>query len=486
MSLREAAVKGMSVVAGLKVFSALSNQISNVFIALLLVPTDFGIFVIGFLFIQLMANFSDFGIGMEIVQRKNRVEDALYTGTLLRLVTAVVLLVFGVLFAPFVADFYQDDRVTNVMRVLSLVFLFHFLGFVPRVSLSRKLRFGRIVLPDVVGKVSKSYLAVALAFLGFSFWSLVLAAIVGHLIGVIGLYVACPWKLKLRFDGEIARDFLAYGKFVTSGALFVYLFHTLDSAIIGKVLGLSLLGSYVVAYTWGVYFPSSLNATISQVMFPIFSKMKEMKSRLRDAFLVTTKYSSIISAPVCFGVFALAPQFVILILGGVKWVDVVIPLRLLSFYGLHMVVTAPIEALYFAIGKPKQNFKFSIGRLVILLVPLYPAIVFYGLVGASIVVLLVGVIMTLWMFSAVSRELDFPVSRMVELVGPSVQSSALAAVLLILAKIFLGTSVLIFLLMMFSGALLYLFFMILLTRGEVITDIKEVFRMLRITRLESS
>lgn len=478
VELKKTAVRGLGIVAGINVASAVASRFEAILLAILLIPDDFGIFRIAIIFIQMSGVFTDFGIGRELVQREKDFEKALHTGMTLRLIVAVVLFLVAILASPFVGMAYSEGNVTYVMMVLAMILLLNFFSFAPRVSLSRELKFARVTIPDSIGKIAKSIIVVSLAYFGFAFWSMVYGEIIGVILGIILLYWASPWKLKLRLDRDIMREIVGYGKYVTMASLVLFFFHSIDDILIGAVLGLATLGVYTVAYGWGVFFPSVMNKTIEKVMFPVYSKAKTSVERLSRSFLQSVKYIGYVSSIICFGLVALAPDFIHYVLGEEKWLEAIIPLQLLSIYGLHMSLTVPIETIYYSVGKPRENLLFAAEKLVLLAIPLLPVMYWMGLVGVSVVLLVVGLVMSFWMFRKICGFLDVSLSEVGANLAPSFASAIGTAVVLLLLKLVVPGSFLVFLLLVLVGVGIYIVFLVLSTRGRFIEDVRELWRLL--------
>ena len=120
MSLQSQALSGFRWSAGLKVFSQIITWAITIFVIRLLTPADYGLLAMATVSVAFLTMFSELGLGAAVVQ-KSTVEEPL-----LRRVMGVVLVLHFflaallVLVAPLVADFYNEPRVTPILRVLSL------------------------------------------------------------------------------------------------------------------------------------------------------------------------------------------------------------------------------------------------------------------------------------------------------------------------------------------------------------------------------
>ena len=165
-------------------------------------------------------------------------------------------------------------------------------------------------------------------------------------------------------------------------------------------------------------------------------------------------------------------------MGEEKWLEAIIPLQLLSIYGLHMSLTVPIETIYYSVGKPRENLLFAAEKLVLLAIPLLPVMYWMGLVGVSVVLLVVGLVMSFWMFWKICGFLDVSLSEVGANLAPSLASAIGTAVVLLLLKLVVPGSFPVFLLLVLVGVGIYVVFLVLSTRGRFIEDVRELWRLL--------
>lgn len=477
VSLREKAAKGIAIVAALKMLSMLLSQGSAIVLAIMLVPRDFGIVGIAMVFIGLLERFGNFGIGIgdEILQREERVEEALDTGATLRLLIAASLTLLSIVLAPWAAILYEEPAVADVIRLLSLLFILSFAGFVSRVRLTRDLRFREAVLPDTLGKVSTSVAAIALVLLGFGFWSLVYSLLLGQVIAVAALYIAMPWRIRLRLDVSLVRELLRFGRWVFLSGLVWFVFSTLDNAVVGAFLGLSVLGYYLLAYSWSVTLPTRLNSVVDTVMFPVFSKMKGNMNRLSRAFVETTENVAYIAFPVCLLIVALAPDFVEAVLGS-KWIPAITAMQLLAPAGLFLVLAGPAGSLLMALGRPQDLTKYTLIGAVPVIVGLLPALLAYGIEGLAVLVTASALGMSWWVWRRVASLTGLSEATLYRRFARPLMASVVAAVTVVALHLSTQTSLLTLVVEAGLGTVAYLITIAVLTRGAFLGRIREFVR----------
>jgi O-antigen/teichoic acid export membrane protein len=170
-------------------------------------------------------------------------------------------------------------------------------------------------------------------------------------------------------------------------AIVVFLALEIDNILVGKLLGLTVLGYYVLAFTLANLPATHLSKVISRVLFPTYSELQNDLPALQRAFLAVYKVIAILIIPIAMVFVVFAPE-VITILYGDKWVAAADALRILAVFGCLRAFSALAGYLFNAVGRPSLTFYLNLVRLVLLLIILIPLTQTFGLVGASVAVTL--------------------------------------------------------------------------------------------------
>ena len=114
---------------------------------------------------------------------------------------------------------------------------------------------------------------------------------------------------------------------------------------------------------------------------PTLAKSSGDIFRLSKNFKKIIRLIGVVSFPPLVGLIVVADVF-ILVLYGEKWIDAILPLRILLIYAMRFSVSTPIGDVFKAIGKPEIGFKIGLG-----VVPFYLFGIYlgsdYGIVGIA-------------------------------------------------------------------------------------------------------
>ena len=377
MRLRTVALEGFRYQFYVRIVNIVLYQASALILAILLLPHDFAVVGLAMIFVGFALNVSDLGISPALIQREESELRGLDTGISLRFIFALALTAILVALAPHIADLYGEPSLMTIVWALSPLVLLNFFAFPARLALTKTLRFRRIFLPDAIGSGAAAVASVAMAFSGFSYWSLILGQVFGAAVGVILLFRVSPWRPRWALERSDAAELMRFGLPLTVAGVLFFLFQNAGIAILARA-SLVDVGYFLFAYTWSVSVYLGLQASLDNVLFPVMSAMNKDVARLRKSFLAYLEYLSWAIVPLGAFVGAAAPSFV-LSLVGTKWSASVAILQILAPAGVVMVLSLAYHSLALALGRPKEILYYN-GVGVACLVP--TAIIFVTLGGS--------------------------------------------------------------------------------------------------------
>lgn len=176
-------------------------------------------------------------------------------------------------------------------------------------------------------------------------------------------------------------------------AVFVKVYSYVDSFTLNRVLGEHAVGDYSAAYklTYAFQF---LPLAFVGALYPAFAALKDTEE-LKRTFLKSIWYLSLLSAPIVFGVFALAPE-IILQFYGTDFAGGILPLQILIFVLIVIFLDFPVGAILNARGFQATKTAIMGATMVINIVANLLLIPRIGIPGASVA----AIISFVFMFAA--------------------------------------------------------------------------------------
>jgi lipopolysaccharide exporter len=244
----------------------------------------------------------------------------------------------------------------------------------------KDLRFGARFVPEVVQAGVKAVLAVLLAWAGLGVWSLVLAQLAGVAAWTLALWRVVPWRPAWRWPGDLLVPMLAYGRGIVVINVLAAVTHHADLVIVGRRLGVEALGFYQIAYKVPEMSIAILIWAASRVLFPTLVRIQAEGKEIRDAYLTSLRYTSLLTVPMAVGLAVLARPLVRTLFGA-PWDPAVPLLQALALYLGLRSLSIPAGDVFKAIGRPGLLAGISLIKAAVLL----PVLVFLSGFGAAAV-----------------------------------------------------------------------------------------------------
>ncbi|NLG50063.1 MAG: lipopolysaccharide biosynthesis protein, partial [Chloroflexi bacterium] len=261
-------------------------------LARLLVPADFGLVGYAVLTINVLEMFKELGFSSALIYRREDVDTAANTAFWAILSSSILLYALSWLAAPLVAQFFQNEALVPVLRVLSSTLVISAISQVPLTLMARGMGFKNKVIPEMIAGVLGAGASVGLAFAGYGVWSIVYGQVIVSALTALLVWFFCPWRPALDFSKRVARELWDYGRHIIGSQIMVLFITNIDDVFVGRFLGDAALGLYTWAYDLSNQPATHLSRPVAQVMFPAFSKVQNDLSRLREVFFRSMKYVS--------------------------------------------------------------------------------------------------------------------------------------------------------------------------------------------------
>ena len=435
MSLKRQVASGMFWVALAQMSGQGLTMLVGLILPKLLSPAQMGLAGMAMLAISALELFQDAGLESALIYRRKEVKEASDTVFIVVIASSLVIFLVAYIAAPLIGRFFREPAVVPILRVLALTLPISSLGRVPYVLLGRELDFRRRIFPELISSLIASAVVVVLAFRGFGVWSLVWREIIRQVLVTLLVWPMTSYRPRLRFNMAIARELFDYGKHIVSSQTLIFLITNIDNALVGRYAGMTALGQYQWAYNLSNRPATTINRTVTQVMFPTFSKLtegnREKMAEVRARYYLTlVRYITWIMAPITIATILFARNFILDIYGP-TWAPAIVPLQILAVYGFIRAIAANMGSVYRAMGKPQWLTSIALWRLITMAVALYVILVPLGL-GITAVSWLSAVVAVIdFVIGAVlvNRLMAAPASAYLRRIVPALTTALMAGVI---------------------------------------------------------
>jgi len=385
-SFSEKVAKGGVWVFGLRIINRSLAFIRTIVLARLLAPEDFGLLGIAMLSISTLETFSQTGFETVLIQKKN-VESYLDTAWTLSAIRGVLLFAILLGAAPMIAKFFSSPGAILVIRVLAISTLLSGFTNIGIIFFQKELEFNKQFLYEFSAILVDLTVSITLAFLLRNVWALVWGGLAAKFIRLLLSYILHYYRPRIRLQKEKFKELYGFGKWIVGSTILVFLITQGDDIFVGKVLGVTALGLYQMAFLIANLPATEITRVITYITFPAYSKLQDDMPRLREGYLKVLQLTAFFAVPAAGGIFVLAPDFTRIFLTE-KWLPMVPAMQVLTLAGLFRSIVSTMSPVFFALNRPDIDTKFQTIRFLCLAILIYPLTAHWGLFGTSCAVLL--------------------------------------------------------------------------------------------------
>ncbi len=425
--LKEKTISGMMWGAVGKVGTLTINFLTNLVLARLLMPEDFGAIAMLAIFLAVSNIFIQGGLGAALIQKKN--PDHLDYSTVFywNLVVAAIFYLILYASAPFIADYYALPLVKPLLRVQSLVLLIQSFSIVQYTQLQKQMNFKALAIRNMAAALAGTLVAIPLALRGFGAWSLVASAILASIVNVLLLWKMSNWRPKLEFSFTSLKTLFGFGGLMLLSSLTETLYTNLQGLIIGKRFSAGDLGYFSQAKKLEEIPVTGLSSIVNDVTFPAFSSLQDDQDRLLAGMRKSTKALTFLNFPMMILLMIVAQPLICLLYGS-KWEPSAPYFQILCISGLIYAVNTLNTNVIKSLGKGQIYFFVQITKRVLGIALILFGVRFgiYGLLWAVTIVAYISFVIN----ALVNKKLiDYGLFRQVVDITPNLLVAALAGAL---------------------------------------------------------
>ena len=344
---------------------------------------DFGLMALANSFIMFGYIFAESGMGIALIQKKNitikHINAALQGGILFGLF--LFLIMFSL--APFIANYFAQQQLENLIRVIAINFFVFSISAVSVGILQKEFRFKEKALVIIFSMILSYGLGIYLGLIGYGVWSLVIAVLLMAILRTIGYFYFARIKIIKGFFFKEWKDLFSFGFGVILLRFANYIGSNGIHLVLGKIFSPGLLGVFERTYQIKTIPGTYIGNIIDTVMFPALSEIQNEDDRLFRIYQQMLGTVNTIFIPAAF-YFIFFSQEIVMILLGQKWPEAVIPLQIM-FIALPLSISVRMaDSVIRAKGLVYKNAGRKLLYVVVLLLGAGFGAYHYGLIGAAI------------------------------------------------------------------------------------------------------
>lgn len=424
-------VHGMVWTGIVKWASQVVAWVTTILVARILTPEDYGIVGMAAAFTAVVSLLIEFGVGITIVSLRKLSDHVVAQLNSLSVMFGAGGFLFCCAVAVPLGEFYGASEVVAVVIVMAIGFVFTGFRTVPSALLQKEMRFKVLALIDGIQVFVQAAFMVAVAFMGFGYWTLVMGGLVGILVAMIATLIVRTHSFAIPSMSSLSEA-MTFSRHIVISRLSWCIQANADSVIAGKMLGQAALGAYGMALSLAMAPVEKIAAVVSQVTTSLFAAVQHDKPALRRYFLSLTEGFALIIFPATLGIGLVAEELVPLVLGE-KWLAVTPPLQVLACYAAFRAIQTLPPQVLFVTGGSRLGMWNALGMTVVL-----PAMFYFcsrwGTQGIAMSWLIVHPVAALHTYWFVFRRIDLKILEYFRSLRPAFVGCLCMLVVVVLVK----------------------------------------------------
>lgn len=362
----------------------------QIMLARLLAPEMFGLIAMVIVFVSIGQTLMDSGMTSSLIRTKE--PDQLDYSTVFVTNLLMSLVVYGIVYfsAPSIALFYNQDEITDILRVFSLSFVIRALVAVHLAKLTKEMNFKLQMKLEIPSTIVSGIVGVGMAYNNYGVWSLVWLNLIQAIIFTVLSWIFINWRPSLVFNKQKFKYHFKFGYKLTLSGLLDTIYNNSYSIVIGKFFPPASVGFFYQAETMRLFPVMQISSVIGKVTYPFFANINNDQT-LKNAYRKTMKLVIFITLPLMLSLNLVAEEGFMLLFGE-KWLPAVPYFQILVFAS----IVRPLSAYNLNVLKVKDRSD------LFLLVEVIKKIVGVLLLVLGLYFGVIGLVISLVLFSFIS------------------------------------------------------------------------------------
>jgi O-antigen/teichoic acid export membrane protein len=415
-SLRKSGKKGMLWSFLIQGGTQVINFIVTVLLARLLLPEQFGFIGMIAVFIAISRALLDGGFISSLIRTKD-VDNVDYsTVFFVNLISSLIL--YGLLFitAPFIADFYEEEILINIIRVLGVVLIINAFSLVQSAKLNKALQFKTQFKLQLPSLLISALVSIWMAYNDYGVWSLVAKDLIYAMLATIQLWWYAKWIPSFVFDKDKFKYHFNFGYKLSLTQIINTSFNNLYNVIIGKYFSAAQLGYFTRARSLEQLPTGFFYNAFNRVFYPLLSKINDDDQQLKRVYSQLMRLVVFIVTPILVYLGVVAEPFFRWLLTE-KWLPAVPYFQLLLISGIFFPIHQYNLNICKLKGRSDMVLKLSMLQNSLLLLGAFSAL-WYGIYGLLYSLIIVNILITLVNAYFSGKLIDYGLKNQVKDIFP--------------------------------------------------------------------
>lgn len=347
------------------------TPITNMILARLLTPADFGVLAVCNMVVSFMDIITDAGFSKFLVQKNFLDEDeksryacvAFWSNFILSVLLFLVILVFR----NSIALALGNIEYAVVLCVASVQLIITSLSSIQMGLFRRAFGYKKLFWNRMAVVIVPLVITVPLAYITKSYWALIIGNLIGALCTSVLLTYMSSWKPYFYYSFTLFKRMFSFSFWSLCEGLGHWIIFWIDTFIIAGVYSDYYLGLYKNSSNAVMSIMGMISAAVSPVLLSVLSRLQGRADDFRSVFFDIFKIMSYLTIPMGLGLFCFSDVVTYILLGS-QWGEAA---NVIGAWGLMMIGSVIFYTftaeLYKSTGIPRILFLFQVAYLVVLI-----------------------------------------------------------------------------------------------------------------------
>ncbi len=272
------------------------------------------------------------------------------------------------LVAPILGKLYHNPQITDLVRWLSLVFVFNSFNRVQNTILNKELNFKKLTIRTFIASVLSGGLGIWAAYEEWGVYSLVIQTLSFGFFSSIFLWTTTSWKPSLHFSMDEVRKLMGFSMYAFFERILNNVFNRLDVLLLARIFSPVTVGFYTRASTLVDQVTKYSASSIIRVLFPVLSKVQDDQETYSRIYFRMFSIIAFLSYALSGILYFLGADLIVLLFGK-KWEFSIPIFQILVIASCNIPLNSLMWNAMMSKGKAKENFYFGSIKKLIGLIP---------------------------------------------------------------------------------------------------------------------
>lgn len=387
-SLKKTFISGTFWTSGQQAIITLIGVLQLALTSRMLTPADFGTYAVATFFSSLGNVAFAMGFSAALIQKKGDIRSYLNTTWTASIAVASIASLLIIALVPLLCSYYFHNKGAMLPSVVIMLNGIFVAASNPGIILYYKeIQLKKIAILNIYAKVISFFLVILFVLVLKSYWGLIIAILSESIFRFLYSYILHPYRPKIQFDRLKFRELYAFSGWIQLKNITAWLAGSLDTAVVGNILGTSKLGFYNRAQTLASYPRLLINSVVDSVAYPLYAKVIDNQNKIQSVFNNIQDGILLLVGAMALVLVSFGYPIISLLLG-CQWTVMVGPFRILLLSYLIQTLFLSFIPVLRAYGFTRQEFAMYLFQIILMTFLLYVFVNKYDLMGAGFATML--------------------------------------------------------------------------------------------------